>query len=211
MQRFRRITLPLMKKFGQRLAPIITIALFSWVPAMAQNQDIGVLFGIAASKSDASVGTIVSSSQDVSLQIDYSFQWRTSRLGAFYIELPLAGVNNSSDVVGAAIISANDGIFFFTPGVRLKSWLGARVSPYVSVGGGMAVSTRNRDIVGTSIISNHSSKLHPAFAAGGGVDFRMSRLLSLRGEVRDYVTAPRLGGVSGRNHVLAQMGIGFHF
>ena len=75
----------------------------------------------------------------------------------------------------------------------------------------MAVSTRNRDIVGTSIISSHSHKLHPAFAFGGGVDFRMTRLISLRGEVRDYVTASRLGGVSGNNHVFALMGMGFHF
>jgi hypothetical protein len=50
-----------------------------------------------------------------------------------------------------------------------------------------------------------------AFGFGGGLDFRLTRLLSLRAEGRDFVTRAGLGGESGRNHPFFTVGLGLHF
>ena len=61
----------------------------------------------------------------------------------------------------------------------------------------------------------HSCFHEPAKLAGvrvrRGGDFRLTRLLSLRGDARDFVTREGLGGVTGRNHSTFQAGIAFHF
>jgi len=46
---------------------------------------------------------------------------------------------------------------------------------------------------------------------GGGLDFRLTRLMSLRAEVRDFVTGRGLGGVEGRNHPIFSFGLGIHW
>jgi hypothetical protein len=52
---------------------------------------------------------------------------------------------------------------------------------------------------------------HLVIGAGGGLDIRLVRILSLRVDVRDFVTGRDLSGVPGRNHVLPMVGVAFHF
>ena len=72
--------------------------------------------------------------------------------------------------------------------------------------------------------SNHSHRLAghcsrtifsrtngPAMDFGGGIDFRLTRLLSIRCEGRDYVTRSNAGGFSGAHHAALDVGVGFHF
>ena len=46
---------------------------------------------------------------------------------------------------------------------------------------------------------------------GGGLDLRLTRLMSLRAEARDFVTGRGLGGVEGRHHPIFGFGLGFHW
>jgi hypothetical protein len=46
---------------------------------------------------------------------------------------------------------------------------------------------------------------------GGGVDYRLTKLLGLRGEAWDFVSGSVLDPGSGRNFVLVEAGIGLHF
>jgi hypothetical protein len=39
----------------------------------------------------------------------------------------------------------------------------------------------------------------------------LTRLLSLRGEIRDFVTGSGLGGVNGRHHPIIGFGMAAHF
>jgi len=52
---------------------------------------------------------------------------------------------------------------------------------------------------------------HGVFSAGGGIDFRIARHVSIRVDARDYVTGRGLGGVLGRNHFLPMAGIALHY
>jgi hypothetical protein len=47
---------------------------------------------------------------------------------------------------------------------------------------------------------------------GAGVDLRLTRLMSLRGEARDFVvTGAHLGGETGHHHPIYGLGFGFHW
>jgi hypothetical protein len=43
------------------------------------------------------------------------------------------------------------------------------------------------------------------------MDFRLTRLLSVRGDIRDFVTGRGLGGLNGRNHTIFGFGMAVHF
>ena len=49
------------------------------------------------------------------------------------------------------------------------------------------------------------------FDFGGGVGFRLTRLLGLQGEVRDYVGRAAAAHFPGLHHTVVQLGLGLHF
>jgi hypothetical protein len=103
-------------------------------------------------------------------------------------------------------------MIYFTPGVRFNVTLHPRTSFYVAGGLGVASFGEDRSLVGNGIISS-SDVWNTSFAAafGGGLDFRLTRLISLRGEVRDFVSRKGIGLTDGRNHPVFGFGIGFHW
>lgn len=107
--------------------------------------------------------------------------------------------------------SVNNDIMAYTAGARLMLPLQSRVSAHGLLGGGggsfeYAVIT---DGANPTISSN--STLHGVLVAGGGIDVRLTRRISIRGEVRDLVTGAGLAGSSGHNHILPLFGVGLHF
>jgi len=189
---------------------LLTLAL--GVPACAQNSDLGFLVGITPSRVESSIspGTI-SSTIDSNVQIDYSVQLRQTPAGAFYLELPLAFVSHESDRIGPGVTSAHGNIIFFTPGIRWKMWVHSRVSFYAALGGGLASFSSSVSTIGPGLTHVSSRSIGGAIDFGGGIDFRLTRLLSLRFEGRDYVSGSRAGGFAGRNHAALDIGLGFHF
>ena len=66
--------------------------------------------------------------------------------------------------------------------------------------------------VGQQSVSTTGNRITTAaFGFGGGIDFRLTRLLSLRAEGRDFLTRSGLGGTNGHSHAFFMAGIGFHF
>ena len=95
------------------------------------------------------------------------------------IAAPTRGVSSLNNITPGDMSSV-----FFTPSLRLRILPKARISPFVSAGGGLAHYNVN------STTTNKG-----AFAVGGGVDFRTPLpLLRLRGEVRDVASGqPNFG------------------
>jgi hypothetical protein len=101
---------------------------------------------------------------------------------------------------------------FFTPGLRVKFSPQARVSFYAAAGLGIASFAATSSIAATPVHVISGSREN-GFAAGlgGGIDFRLTRLLSLRVDARDFITKAGLGQISGSNHAILQAGVAFHF
>jgi hypothetical protein len=196
----------------------LCLALFLIGVLQAQNSDLGLLAGISGPRGQTTVAggtSTVSGSVTPSVQVNYAWQLR-QRAVDLYAELPLVipfRVNGSvvSGPNGTIVTSNSSPDIYFTPGLRLKFSPESRVSFYGAVGFGIA------SFAGAEVVASHATVVvegrrnSPALGFGGGLDLRLTRLLSLRGDVRDFVTEAGLGDVNGRNHGIFQVGIAFHF
>jgi hypothetical protein len=202
----------------KNLSKSLWIALLGVCAARAQNSDLALLAGVSGPRGQTIVtgGTsTVSGSVTPSFQINYAWQV-LQRAADLYVELPLVvPVRTSGTVVsgpgGTAVAGSSGPDLFFTPGIRLKISPESRVSFYGAAGFGIASFGATSTIVLPATVVAGNRRNSPAFSFGGGVDLRLTRLLSLRGDVRDFVTGAGLGGVTGRNHGIFQLGIAFHF
>jgi hypothetical protein len=112
------------------------------------------------------------------------------------------------------VASIDRDVWYFTPGIRLKTPTFGRVSFYDLAGGGVGWFSKVSSIVSganESVIVDSRVQGSPVFDFAGGIDLRLSRLVSLRGEGRDFFSARNLGGVAGHNHPVFLVGLAFHF
>jgi hypothetical protein len=135
------------------------------------------------------------------------FNFHAASLGA---ELPFVGAPHR-DVTTQAIlfgpVSISQSALFFTPSARIKFLPSSAVSPFFSIGGGLA-----RFETGGAVNRG-------ALQVGGGVDLRTPwRHFAIRGEVRDFRATGTLdnGGISRvspahQNNVFAGAGVVLKF
>jgi hypothetical protein len=179
----------------------------------SQNSDLGLLAGVSAPRGEvvSSGSTYVHGSVGASGQIDYAWQI-LQRAADLYVELPFVISWRGSGTVTSSMINSSNGLdYFFTPGLRLKISPQSRVSFYAAAGGGLASFGTSQATVAQGVTVVSSRTTTAALGFGGGLDFRLTRLLSLRVEGRDFLTRPGLDSTAGRNHAIFQAGIAFHF
>jgi hypothetical protein len=192
------------------LTKTLCLALLTSAAAFSQNSDIGVLLGVTIPVGTVS-GNTVSGSAGASFAINYAAQIHESRAGQLYIEVPVFLNSFSSGVVGPGMVYGSiRNTVFFTPGVRYRFSPASRVSFYAMLGGGLGSFNGSRVVLSRVVeVESHSRGTTPALAFGGGLDFRLTRLLSLRFEGRDAVTKSTYDGAA--NHTFFLFGVGFHF
>jgi opacity protein-like surface antigen len=160
--------------------------------AAAQNSDLALLAGVSGIRGQtthigASTGTL--GTVTPSFQINYA--WQVLRRAAdLYIELPLViAVRTSGETVSGPAFNGSvgnaDPDIFFTPGVRLKISPESRVSFYGAAGFGIASFGATSFILPGPTFVSRNRENSAAFGFGGGIDFRLTRRLSLRADVRD--------------------------
>jgi hypothetical protein len=200
------------------LARTLCFSLLAICPLHAQNSDLGLLGGISGPRGQTTVAggtSTVSGSVTPSFQVNYAFQVM-QRSVDLYVELPLVIPVRVSGTVstgpGGEVVAGNSGPdLFFTPGLRLKFSPESRVSFYGAAGFGIASFAGAQVVAAPAAVVTEGRRNSPALGIGAGIDLRLTRLLSFRGDVRDFVTESGLGDVSGRNHGIFQVGIAFHF
>ena len=148
--------------------------------AYGQNSDLGVLGGLTHYNSETRFG----------FQVNYAFQFWQRPAGRLYVELP-------AFVPVSPKGQSNSVRIFVAPGVRYHFNITPRTVVYAAIGGGLAVRP-------------DTSSISSAFAYGGGLDFRLTRLWSLRSDMRDLVTSRSTGYGGGHNPSL-MFGAALHF
>jgi hypothetical protein len=183
--------------------------------ARTQNSDLGLLLGISGPASNVDVGTGIRIFGSVGAhgQINYAAQLRETGAGRLYLEMPLLFGGHASGTVGGGVTGSSGGMLFFTPGVRLNVAPHSRVSFYVAGGLGPVAFDEFKTVVANGLISSSTRwTVAGALGFGGGVGLRLTRLMSLRAEARDFVVSGRrLGGQDGYNHPIFGFGFGFHW
>jgi opacity protein-like surface antigen len=196
------------------LVRALAVAILGAGTAAAQNSDLGLLLGVSVRPSAATITPgRTEGSVSASVQINFAVQLREANAGLLYLELPLMIADTHKGVITESVTSSSStDTVFFTPGVRWHYTIHPRLALYGSVGGGIAVLQANYSFISNSTIGSSSgTTVAAAFCFGGGIDFRLTRLLSLRAEGRDFITRAGLGGERGHSHAFFTVGVGFHF
>jgi hypothetical protein len=188
-----------------------------WAQSMQNMEIIFMVGGLTTANSSSTFSgtnyTIAGTAGFVD-QVSYAYQVGSTGAGNFWLEVPQTFTwAGSGTISGSTVTSFDKNAWYFTPGLRFKTRTYGRVSVYGAAGFGVGSLFTVQSVVSGangSVTARSTENFHPAGDFGGGVDVRLSRLLSIRAEGRDFVTGPNLGGVSGHNHPGFLAGFVFH-
>lgn len=157
---------------------------------------------------------VLSGSSGLTAQFSFGYQVASTKVGNLWLETPFTYAWQGMGILsGTTIAGFSRDVTYITPGLRLKTRTFRRVSFYGAAGGGYAGFWKIDGVVsGPNGTVAANTSFHPSavFDYAGGVDLRLSRLMSLRVEGRDFFSASNLGGVTGHNHPVFLIGIVFH-
>jgi hypothetical protein len=151
---------------------------------------------------------------DRTLGINYGHRLVGTRIAAMYGEIEFVAIPNRGVTSATALVAQNYASLYVTPGVRLKLFPRSRLSPWAAIGGGYALYQESAQLSNGQNTTNKFLN-RGVFDYGGGVDYRLFRLIGLRGEVRDFLSGnPNLNAVptsSTQHNVVASGGIVLRF
>ena len=139
-------------------------------------------------KSGIDPNTIIASGKGLSFDVEYARRFIVTPVFAVSGEAVVM-VNKDEDInggaYGLAVVPPQYSQLFVTPGARLNLFPTTAVSPWVSLGAGFAHFSESSTLIygGT----NPGKSTTSAVIQGGiGLDVKVWRKLSIRGEVRDF-------------------------
>jgi hypothetical protein len=174
---------------------------------------LGAISGQTRSLKGSAAGT-AQIAADRTLGINYGHHLVGTRVAAVYGEIEFVAIPNRGVTSATAVVAQNYASLYVTPGVRLKLFPRWRLSPWAAIGGGYALYEESAQL------SNGQNTTNKFLNRGvldyaGGVDYRLFRLIGLRGEVRDFLSGnPNLNAAptsSTRHNVVASGGILLRF
>ena len=192
------------------------------VPARAQSQEPGrnqeltfSLGGIPGQTRSfqGSAGT-AQISADRSFGVNYGYPFLGVKAVALYGEIEFVAIPNRGLTGASVTVPQNYASLYLTPGLRLKFFPASRLSPWGAIGGGYALYQESPQL---SDGQNTTNKFlnRGVFDYGAGLDYRLFRFISLRGEVRDFFSGnPNLNAAlrsSTQHNVVASGGIILRF
>jgi hypothetical protein len=174
---------------------------------------LGAISGQTRSLKGSAAGT-AQIAADRTLGINYGHHLVGTRVAAVYGEIEFVAIPNRGVTSATAVVAQNYASLYVTPGVRLKLFPRWRLSPWAAIGGGYALYEESAQL------SNGQNTTNKFLNRGvldyaGGVDYRLFRLIGLRGEVRDFLLGnPNLNAAptsSTQHNVVASGGILLRF
>jgi opacity protein-like surface antigen len=180
-----------MKKSSVLMTVVVVLAGAS--AASAQKHEVSLLIGGMKTGDKDVVSPLPGNLQigwGLAYQIGYAHRLVNARLASLYLDFPLTVTPNRDIKSSSNPLSPNSySSVFFTPGLKLKlTPPGSPLSPYAVAGIGYAHFSSSSTLVnGQPNPASHGAS-HGVFDFGGGVDMRLVPFVSLRGEIRDFVS-----------------------
>ena len=158
-----------------RLLVLLLFVAATLTAAHAQKNE----FTVMASTFQTSASYSVHGGQG--LQFNYARRIVNLELASLYLEVPFAAAwGGNRSITEGNLLHQDYNTMYLTPGLKLKLLPGSFISPYLAGGLGWG-----------GFRATNTSATANKFAGdiGGGADFNILPILSLRGEVRDYYTS----------------------
>jgi hypothetical protein len=194
-------TAPLLK-----LLPISLLLAGPTTAQGVQNMDISFLLGPVPSSTQTVSGESIKAGAGISFMLTYGYQLHSSRVMDLYLDVPVAWkFNGNATVSSGSVLALSNNRFYCTPGLRLKFNVHERIAPFLVVGLGYGTQQDYVAQVGNDAVAVIADRTgHFVGEGGAGADIRLTKLLSLRGELRMFGTAHHASGIYG-------VGLAFHF
>lgn len=163
-------------------------------PEFGQKQEVGLTLGSLLSQSKDLTGGKVESGSGMALQANYGLRVTGGDKAALYFETHFLASPQRKVTSAVATASTDYASLYITPGARIKFAPNGRISPWAAIGGGYAQYENSELNAAGRPNGAPRREHHGTLAFGGGVDVKVLRWLSLRGEIRDfYGTGPDYG------------------
>jgi hypothetical protein len=200
---------------------LLLLTLATGVSAVAESKnELGLLIGATVVPDQNVTSTSILNgnikfSKGVTYQATYARSLFNAGLAGLYFELPFVATPNADVRSNDLNIPTALASLFITPALRVKLFPGAGLSPWVTVGGGYGrFDEGSRLQNGTNNFGSKGTNTG-VFQYGGGIDFRLISLISLRGEVRDFYSGrPQFNVITQNNrqhNIVASGGFVVHF
>ena len=182
-------------KSSKRLCfPALLLMIFSFAPAVfAQENELALLIGrLKPSDRTLSLNPVqtVDAAFDGALtyQFNYANRMVNGELASLHFEIAVTGAPRTGVRSDNFLLPRTYSTLIFTPGLKLKLLPRAGFSPYVVGGAGLGrFSLSDTNIAGDPVTGDRSNTSF-VFNYGGGVDLNVLGPISIRGEVRDFMT-----------------------
>jgi len=168
--------------------------IFSFAPAVfAQENELALLIGrLKPSDRTLSLNPVqtVDAAFDGALtyQFNYANRMVNGELASLHFEIAVTGAPRTGVRSDNFLLPRTYSTLIFTPGLKLKLLPRAGFSPYVVGGAGLGrFSLSDTNIAGDPVTGDRSNTSF-VFNYGGGVDLNVLGPISIRGEVRDFMT-----------------------
>lgn len=172
---------------------VLAVVTFLAVSAVAQDEknEVFGLYGVTVISDQGIRGAtyfnpFVRSGKGRSFEMGYARHVLTTAIFGVSLEVP-AMFNLDEDLnAGLGIVPIDYKQIFVAPSARLNLFPLTAVSPWVSFGGGFAHFSENNNLIFSGGPNPGKSSTSGVVQGGLGLDVRIWRRLSLRGEARDY-------------------------
>jgi opacity protein-like surface antigen len=175
--------------------PVLSLMLiFAFAPAVfAQEHELAFLVGrLKPSDRSISLNPIPAAetafSGAATFQVNYSNRVVNGEVASLHLELPVVVAPRTGVKSDNFFLPRTYSTLIFTPGLKLKVLPGGGFSPYVVSGIGLGrFGLSETNIDGSPTVGDRDNT-NFVFNFGGGVDLNLLGPISIRGEVRDFMT-----------------------
>jgi hypothetical protein len=162
-----------------------------------------------------SADNLLHSGKGLTLEANYGRRLMNLGIAGLTFEVPFAVNFNEKPHFDVNLVPKDYKAFFVTPSLRANIFPEAGLSPWVSVDGGFGhfMESSTLEFGGTN--PGKTGTTSGVFQIGGGIDAKVWRIFSVRGEVRDFFSgAPQLNvdtGKTRQHNLFVGGGIVWHF
>ena len=172
--------------------PMLLLLIFVCAPAIfAQEHELALLVG-RLKASDRTLDSVapVKAAFDgaVTYQINYANRMVNGEIASLHWELAIIAAPRTGVKSSNVLLPRTYSTLMFTPGLKLKVFPGGGFSPYLVGGAGLGRFSQSGTNINGSPNTGDRSNTSFVFNYGGGVDLNVLGPLSVRGEVRDFMT-----------------------
>lgn len=173
---------------------LLLVTLFAFAPAVfAQEHELALLVG-RLKPSDRSLSLNPAETVDAAFsgaatyQFNYANRIVNGEIASLHLEMAITGAPRTGVKSDNFLLPRTYSTLIFTPGLKLKALPGSGISPYVVGGIGLGRFSQSDTNINGSPNTGDRSNTSFVFNFGGGVDLNVLGPLSVRGEVRDFMT-----------------------